>query len=67
MHLFDVLPENLFSILASKNKYIYVDALFVLRKAFRQEMNIKKDDLIAMLISNLDEKMLSIDMEELEN
>jgi len=27
----------------------------------------KKDDLIAMLISNLDEKMLSIDMEELEN
>jgi len=67
MHLFDVLPENLFSILASKNKYIYVDALFVLRKAFRQEMTIKKDDLIAMLISNLDEKMLSIDMEEMEN
>ncbi|MBM7583210.1 hypothetical protein JOD02_002088 [Caldicoprobacter guelmensis] len=67
MHLFDVLPQNLFSILASKNKHIYADALFVLRKAFRQEMTIKKEDLISMLISNLDEKMLSIDMEEMEN
>lgn len=68
MHLFDVLPQNLFSILASKNKYIYADALFVLRKAFRQEMTIKKDDLVSMLISNLDEKMLGVDMsEELED
>ncbi|NLO83535.1 MAG: hypothetical protein GX094_10875 [Clostridiales bacterium] len=68
MHLFDVIPQNLFSILASKNKYIYVDALFVLRKAFRQEMTIKKDDLVSMLVANLDEKMLDIDLsDEYEN
>jgi len=48
MNLFEVLPQNLFSILVSKNKHIYVDALFILRKAFKQEMSILKRDLITM-------------------
>jgi len=61
--LFDVLPHNLFSVLVSKNRNLYIDALFVLRKAFKQEMTISKSDLIAMLIANLDEEMLKIDME----
>lgn len=63
MKLFDVLPHNLFSILVSKNKSLYVDALFVLRKAFKQEMTISKSDLVGMLINNLDETLLEIDME----
>ena len=61
--LFDVLPHNLFSILVSKNKSLYIEALFVLRKAFKQEMTIAKSDLVAMLIANLDEAMLEIDIE----
>jgi len=61
--LFNILPNNLFSILVSKNKSLYIEALFVLRKAFRQEMTISKSDLVAMLIANLDEAMLEIDME----
>jgi hypothetical protein len=61
--LFDVVPQNLFSILACKNKSLYIEALFVLRKAFRQEMTISKSDLVSMLIANLDEAMLTIDME----
>jgi len=64
MKLFEVLPQNLFSILASKNKTIYIEALFVLRKAFKQEMSIKRTDLVAMLIANLDEMMLEIDLSE---
>lgn len=66
MKLFEVLPQNLFSILASKNKGIYIEALFVLRKAFKQEMSISRPDLVAMLIANLDEMMLKIDMSEEE-
>lgn len=66
MKLFEVLPQNLFSILASKNKEIYVEALFVLRKAFKQEMSINRSDLISMLIANLDEMMLEIDLSEEE-
>ena len=63
MKLFDILPSNLFSILVSKNKSLYIEALFVLRKAFRQEMTISRSDLVAMLISNLDEAMLQMDLE----
>ncbi len=66
MRLFEVLPQNLFSILASKNKEIYVEALFVLRKAFKQEMTISKSDIVSMLIASLDEKMLELDMSEEE-
>ena len=63
MKLFEVLPQNIFSVLTSKNKVLYTEALLVLRKAFKQEMTISKLDLISMLIANLDEAILSIDME----
>lgn len=64
MKLFDILPPNLFSILTSKNKLIYTDALFVLRRAFKQEMTISKTELISMLIANLEEEMLDFDIFE---
>jgi hypothetical protein len=66
MKLFEFLPQNLFSILSSRNKEIYVEALFVLRKAFKQEMTIRKTDLASMLIASLDEKMYELDLSEEE-
>lgn len=66
MRLFEVLPQNLFSILTSKNKEIYTEALFILRKAFKQEMSISKSDVVVMLISSLDERMLELDMSDEE-
>lgn len=63
MKLFDRLPPNLFSILGSKNKALYAEALFVLRKAFKQHMIISKSDLVAMLIAGLDEALLDLDLE----
>jgi hypothetical protein len=64
MELFELIPENLFSILSSKNKRVYLEALFVLRKAFKQEMVISRSDLVAMLIASLDEKILNIDFSD---
>lgn len=64
MKLLEIVPENLFTILASKNKHVYIEALLVLRKAFKQEMLISKSDLIAMLIANLDETMLDMDFSD---
>jgi tRNA C32,U32 (ribose-2'-O)-methylase TrmJ len=64
MKLFELIPENLFSILASKNKKVYLEALFVLRKAFKQEMVISKTDLVSMLIASLDEMILDIDFSD---
>jgi hypothetical protein len=62
MKLFEILPHNLFSILISKNREIYIEALFVLRKAFKQEMSISKSDLVSMLIANLDEMIYQMDL-----
>ncbi len=67
MNLFDKIPENFFSILVSKNKKIYVDALFVLREAFKQEMSISKDNIIARLINNLEEEFNQEDFSEDED
>lgn len=64
MDLFKIVSENFFSILTSKNKEIYLEALFVLRRVYKQEMLIKKDDLVAILISKLEDRIMNIDLEE---
>lgn len=64
MKIFEIIPQNLFSILASKNKEIYAQALLALRKAFKQEMSVSKSDLAAMLIASMDEVMMEIDYTE---
>lgn len=67
MNLFDKIPENFFSILVSKNKNIYIDALFVLREAFKQEMSISRENIIARLINSLEEEFNEEDFSEDEN
>lgn len=64
MNLFDKIPENFFSILVSKNKNIYIDALFVLREAFKQEMTISRENIISRLINNLEEEFYKEDFSE---
>lgn len=67
MNLFEKIPENFFSILVSKNKNLYIQALFVLREAFKQEMLISKENLIARLINNLEEEFQNVDFSEEED
>ena len=64
MNIFDKIPENFFSILVSKNKNIYIDALFVLREAFKQEMTISRENIISRLINNLEEEFYQEDFSE---
>lgn len=64
MNIFEKIPENFFSILVSKNKRLYVQALFVLQQAFKQEMTIAKENLIARLINNLEEELKNVDFSE---
>lgn len=61
MHLFDVIPDTLFSILSSGNKALYVNALFVLLEAFKQHLRIPKNELHAMLCSHLEEEIRRAD------
>lgn len=67
MDIFEVVPENFFSILTSPNKRLYVQALFVLRDAFKTELLIRRDDLNAMLISSMENTIISADFSADEN
>lgn len=67
MNLFDKIPENFFSILASPKKTLYVEALFVLGEAFKQEMSISKENIISRLINNLEEEINKEDFSEEED
>ena len=64
MNLFDRIPDRFFSILASGNKRIYVEALFVLRQAFKTELTIRRDELTAMLTGSLEGSILQADFTE---
>lgn len=61
MNLYDIVPENLFSILVSPNKSLYVKALFVLLDAFKIHLQISKDELVSMLISSLEDDIINAD------
>ncbi|MCF0116829.1 MAG: hypothetical protein HUJ61_02125 [Bacilli bacterium] len=68
MQLFDFIPENFFSVLASKNKNIYAMALLVLYRSLQtDEMSIRKDDFVRMLKDAATDMVMSFDMTEEDN
>ncbi len=64
MALFHRIPERFFSILVSQKKELYVQALFVLRQAFKTELVIRREDLIVMLMDSLEEDFANADFSE---
>lgn len=64
MQLYEIIPEKFFSVLTSKNKEIYIDALFVVRRCYRQELLIRKEDLVSMFIHHLEDLMMNLSEEE---
>lgn len=64
MNIFEKIPENFFSILASPNKTLYVETLFVLGEAFKQEMTISKENIISRIINNLEDEISREDFSE---
>ena len=55
--IFEIVPDNLFSILASPNKYIYFRALMVLRDCYTRELNFSRSDLVTYLISQIESEL----------
>ena len=45
MKLFDAVPNELFSILASPNRNLYADALDVLYEAYRENLKVPEETL----------------------
>lgn len=74
MKLFDIVPNDLFSILASPNRVLYSDALDVLYSAYRENLKIPETKLYIMLRSKLEQQLADatfdgedIDEEELKD
>jgi len=66
LNLFERIPDRFFSILTSAKKELYVEALFVLRQAFKTELVIRREDLVSMLVDSLETGMLNADFTEEE-
>lgn len=64
MSLYDVIPENLFSVLASKNKGLYCNALYVVLDLFKTHLKIPKDEMSLMIQSRLEKDIDTADFGE---
>jgi len=64
MNVFDIVPQELFSILASPNKAVYSDALLVLYDAFQENLKIPRDTLFSMIRSRLENALIYSSFED---
>lgn len=64
MNLFDIIPENLFSVLASKNKKTYITALLIIKDCYKQEMSMPKDEVAVTIASKMEDEILQMQLEE---
>jgi hypothetical protein len=64
MKLFEVVPSELFSILASPNRELYSDALDVLYSAYRENLKIPENTLYSMLRNKLEQQLADATFEE---
>ena len=61
MNLFERVPDNFFSILSSKNKEVYVDALMLLHRLFQHELNIETGVFLAELVGLLENRIYELE------
>src|SRR5690606_19746850 len=55
--LFEIIPEEFFRLLTKKHKNLYLKALFVVLDCFQNEITVRKDELISLLVSALEDQM----------
>ena len=67
MKLFDLVPQNFFSVLASKNKEIYLDALLVLHHLFKQAINVDLEEYVSVLVANMEDILYEMETDDLDN
>ena len=74
MKLFDAVPNELFSVLASPNRSLYADALDVLYESYQENLKIPEETLYSMLRGKLEQQLAEatfegedIDEEELRD
>ena len=66
MNLFETIPGNFFSVLSSRNKELYVDALMLLYRLFKYELNIVTSDYLSALIGLLENRSYELEDDDEE-
>lgn len=56
---FEVVNENFFSLLSSKNKRMYFRALMVLRTCYQSELRLKRADLVSYLVEQMSNDLMN--------
>ena len=64
LKLFDIVPDNFFSVLSSRKRELYYDALMILYNIFSNELNIRVDDYLSSLVSMLEGRAFEPDEED---
>ncbi|MDR0685029.1 MAG: DUF5716 family protein [Spirochaetaceae bacterium] len=64
MNIFSLIPGNFFSILASRNREIYFDALMLLNEKLREELNIPVSEYIASLAGLIEDRNFVVEKED---
>ena len=61
--MFDTLPNTFFNLLVSKNRDLYVSALFTIRKAIRQDLYITREDLARRIAISMEEEIKNANLD----
>jgi hypothetical protein len=64
VRFFEIFPQNFFSLFASPNRDIYIEALLILHRQYRSETLLKKQDLVSRLVAGLETRMLDLKRED---
>ena len=62
--MFDTLPNTFFNLLVSKNRDLYVKALFAIRKAIRQDLYLTREDLARRIAISMDEDIKAANLDD---
>ena len=66
LRFFEIIPSDLFSLLASPNRAVYSDAVLVLNSAFQSALKIPRESYTHMLRDSLEEQLSAMDFADEE-
>lgn len=64
MELFSIIPEELFSVLASPNRRLYASALDILYMAYGEKLRIEEEHFYSLIRNRLEEDLITANFEE---
>ncbi len=65
--MFETLPDNFFNLLVSKNRDLYISALFAIRKAIRQDLYLTREELARRIAISMEDEIKDANIDDEED